>query len=232
MNRFDVVVIGGGPAGLTAGFWCAELGLKAAVLEAGDQLGGQLHVIKNPILNYPGCTAESGKRFFDKFVISLNSRAFERIVNSAVSSVSIAENAVTTHAGIKFIYRGLVIASGVRRRRLGIEGELAFVGRGILESGSGEATKTKGKTVAIIGGGDAALENALILSAYARKIYVIHRRGQFRARREFREPVINQPNIEILAPATPVAIRGKDFVEGVVVYEQSGKQRFIATDFV
>jgi thioredoxin reductase (NADPH) len=232
MDTFDVIVIGGGPAGLTTAFWSAELGLKAVVLEAADKVGGQIHLINNPIVNYPGCTAPNGKDFLGKFVKSLKSREFKQIINSSVKILLTEENKVLTESGFEYGYRSLVVASGVRKRRLGIEGETAFAGRGILESGTAEAAKTKGKTVAIIGGGDAALENAIILSSYAKKVYLIHRRGQFRAREEFQNRVFREPNIEIVAPAYPVAIEGKDFIEGIVVIDQSGRERLIKVDFL
>jgi thioredoxin reductase (NADPH) len=115
----------------------------------------------------------------------------------------------------------LIFAAGVRRRLLGIPGEKELVGRGVLISGVGEKLKAEGKTVVIVGGGDAALENSLILSDVAPRVIVVHRRAQFAARQEFIDAAVRRSNIEFMTGKTAVSINGEDRVRSVTVKDIS-----------
>lgn len=222
MNDFDITIVGAGPAGLSAALWCTELGFRTAIFEIAAKSGGQLHWIHNSIRNYPGCVALDGREFLAKFLQTIDLNATPLFLQSGINFIDTVGQIVRCDTGEEFRYRYAIIASGLRRRRLGIEGEDRFAGRGILRSGSAEAAKLAGKRVAIIGGGDAAVENALIISAVARKVYLIHRRRTFSARSEFLEEVKNRPNIEIVVPAKPLSISGSEYVEKVICENESG----------
>src|SRR5688500_2501014 len=182
---FDTVIIGGGPAGISAALWCSELGLSAVLLERSGQLGGQLHNIFNPIRNFPGREAENGEDFYREFVKCLQDRRVRIITNATIGRIDAGEKRTSLADGSSFRSTAIIIAAGVRRRDLGVRGEGEFRGRGVLESGAKDRRLVEGKRVVVVGGGDAAIENALIFSEFAEKVVVVHRRDRFTARSEF-----------------------------------------------
>lgn len=221
VESVDVIIIGGGPAGISAAIWCAELQLSAILFECSKELGGQLTKINAPIINYPGIVTENGREMSQRFSESLD--RFETAIRSNEKIVNIdpAMMAVTSESGITYKSKVIVIATGVRRRTLEIPGELELVGRGILDSGVGSKDRLKGKDVLIVGGGDAAFENAVILSEVASQVTLVHRRSGFSAREEFVETARARSNVKIIAPARIVSINGVDAVESVTLQEHS-----------
>ena len=223
-QNFDVIIVGGGAAGMSAALWCEELGLRALLLESGGELGGQLLRVYNPIENHLGREAENGRHLRDIFVKQIEKRKFAIRLESKVAEIDVRAKRVVLQSGEEFFARALVIATGVRRRKLGVEGEEKFAGRGILESGKRDAEKVSGQTVCIVGGGDAALENALILSETAAKVYLVHRRRRFRAREEFVEKVSLNSKIEIFYENAVRKIDGETHVEAVEVENLKSKR--------
>ena len=186
-KSFDVVIIGGGAAGMSAALWCDELGLQTLLLEENDELGGQLWRVYNPIKNHLGANATNGRALQKAFLKQIKSRGFTIRMESRIADIDIKKQSVALDGGEEIEWKFLVIATGVRRRQSGAKGEESFKDCGILESGKRDTKLVKNKRVAVIGGGDAALENALILAAAAAEVTVIHRRKDFRARAEFME---------------------------------------------
>jgi thioredoxin reductase (NADPH) len=215
--QWDVIVIGGGAAGMSAALWCEELGLRVLLLEAGGELGGQLLRVYNPIKNHLGAETENGREMRDLFLAQIKKRKFKIRRRAEVAEVDLQNKSVVTTTGETFAARFLIIATGVSRRRLNVEGEEKFAGRGILESGKRDAEKARGKAVCIVGGGDAALENALILTETAAKVYLVHRRRRFRARAEFLEPALKNPKIEIMTESVVKKIGGEKTVETIEI---------------
>jgi thioredoxin reductase (NADPH) len=211
----DVLIIGGGPAGLSALLWCNDLGLSATLLDRGSELGGQLLWIHNEIKNYPGRITRDGREMRDNFLSNFDHIEEQVILNAEVVSFDASTITATLADGSLVKARYAIIATGLRRRRLGIPGEDLFVGRGILESGSAQRELARGKRVAIIGGGDAALENALILSEFAEKVYVVHRRNTFKARESFVERARQASNVELLLNRIVTSINGDDAVRSI-----------------
>lgn len=216
-KEYDALIIGGGPGGLSAAFWCAELGLKAALVEKETELGGQLLWTFNPITNYLGVTARNGRELRDHFLQHIASSDFTHILGATVIKADLAKKVVDLDDGTQLSGKVIVIATGVRRRGLDVPGEDEFKGRGILASGAGSKDEVGGKTVLIAGGGDAALENALILSESAAKVIVVHRRSEFAARKEFVERAENRSNIEFVMNSNVMAIIGNAAVETVEI---------------
>jgi thioredoxin reductase (NADPH) len=220
-GKYDVIIIGGGAAGMSAALWCDELQLNALLLESKKELGGQLHSVYNPIENHLGVTAKNGNDLNRIFLKQIEKRKFEIRLNSKVKDVNFKTKSVQLTDGSEFSARAIVIATGTKRRKLGVEGEDHFQGKGILESGKREAEKVKGKTVAIIGGGDAALENALILAENAAKVYLIHRRKELRGRNEFVSKIVENKKIKLLTETKILEICGDQKLKSIKIEDIS-----------
>ena len=230
---FDVIIIGGGAAGLSAALWCDELGLSALLLEKEAELGGQLLWTYNAIKNHLGIEAENGLQMRDAFIRQIENRRFSVSLQSEVSQLNLEDKTIWLESGESFSARALIIATGVRRGKLGVEGEDKFKDRGILTSGKRDRNLVRDKRVVIVGGGDAALENALILAEAASEVKVVHRRNNFRARAEFIEAAKKNPKIEFLTETIVRRITGNEQIEAVEMENlQSGKNYLLPADAV
>src|SRR5260221_11802614 len=154
----DVLIIGAGPGGLSAARWCDELGLDTLVLEQNEHVGGQLLSVHNPIENYLGARATNGRELRDRFVEQTETSDFDLWTNVEIAGVDLKARRVRLRSGEELQSIAIIIATGLRRRKLGIPGEGEFIGRGMIES-SGDREAFAGKDVCVIGGGDAAAEN-------------------------------------------------------------------------
>ncbi|HEX8264383.1 MAG TPA: NAD(P)/FAD-dependent oxidoreductase [Pyrinomonadaceae bacterium] len=229
----DVIVLGAGAAGLSAALWCDELGLKTSVLERSSEIGGQLLRVFNPIENHLGAPrAQNGRDLRDSIAEQIERRNFQLRLNVNINSVDLSAKTISLASGERLSARALVLATGVRRRTLNVAGETEFRGRGILESGKRDAFLTEGKTVCVVGGGDAAAENALILAEWAAKVYLIHRSGEFRARTEFLDKIKENTKIETLTEARVNKILGGEAVERIELQNQAGKAFQIAVEAI
>lgn len=224
-NTVDVLVLGGGPAGMSAALWCAELGLDTILVEKDPAPGGQLRQIYNPVENYLGLRVENGAEMLSAFMRSIDRANFTRVFGSEAIGIDAESGRVTLADQTSISGRAIVIATGVRRRRLGIPGELEFAGRGIIASGVGDRELVRGKRLLIVGGGDAAIENALLLSDVARSIKVAYRAAEPRARAEFVSRLGERSNIELAARTTVSEIKGRDRVGSVVLIGENDHVR-------
>ena len=228
----DVVVIGGGPAGLSAAAWCSDLGLSAVLIEAEKTPGGQLYSINNPIVNYAGLEAANGREFAASLLRWQEQFAFRRMLGTRVESIEAEPLKVRTETGAEFWPSAVIVATGVSRRKLGLWGEDELVGKGILRSGAGQREEAKDKHAIIVGGGDAAIENALILGEHAERVTVIHRSREFRARPEFLAKAKAAANVELRTETFVTAIRGEELFEGVDVAGPGGAGDSIDADLL
>lgn len=193
-----MLVIGGGPGGITSAIWAADLGLSVAIVEEKAEVGGQLSAIHGPISNYPGVSVSNGSELKAHFSGSLSGFDVGVFTDTRLAEIDAENLTAKARDGRTFAAKAMILATGVRRRKLGIPGEDDLVGRGILGSGAGERESCAGKRVLIVGGGDAALENVQILSPFAERIYLVHRRDRFTARAEFLNSAKNDPKVEFL----------------------------------
>lgn len=211
-QQYDVIIIGAGPAGLTAGIYAARAGLKTLLIErygAGGQILNTYEVDNYPAL--PGITGgELGMKMsdhLDKFDVT-------RLM-AEVSSIDFNEgaNKITTDAG-QFIARSIILATGNSPRKLGIPGEEELTGAGVSYCATCDGAFFKNRTVAVIGGGDVAVEDAIFLARGCQKVYLVHRRNELRAAKILQKALFELENVEVVWDHIPKEIKGAD--EGMV----------------
>lgn len=222
----DVIIIGAGPAGLSTAFWCDELGLDTLVLEQAEQVGGQLHRVYNPINNYLGLKASNGEEVLERFTADLENADFDLWTETSISSVDLKAHRISLASGEELQSIAIVIATGVRPRELGVPGENEFAGKGMIESGARDAELFAGEDVCVIGGGDAAVENALSLAEVCPTVTLVHRGKKLRARREFTEKLQAKHCITVFTESVLTRIIGSDRVEAVEIQRKQGLKPF------
>jgi thioredoxin reductase (NADPH) len=222
----DVLIIGAGPAGLAAALWCDELGLDTLVLEQNASVGGQLHSIYNPIENYPGVRAGNGSEFLNRFSEQVSNADFDLWTDVEIESVDLRTRRVVLRSGEELQSISIIIATGVRRRRLGIPGEEEFAGHGIIESPSRDRESFAGKDVCVIGGGDAAAENALLLAGVCPTVTLVHRSKKLRARPTFVQQLQGQHCITVFPESVVTRILGNDEVAAVEILRKDALKPF------
>ena len=222
----DVIIIGAGPAGLSTAFWCDELGLDTLVLEQAEQVGGQLHRVYNPINNYLGLKVRNGAELLERFTADVDSAEFDLWTQTSITSVDLKAKRVSLASGEEIQSIALVIATGVRPRELGVPGEKEFVGKGMIESGARDRELFAGQDVCVVGGGDAAVENALLLAEICPTVTLVHRGKKLRARREFTEQLQAKHCITVFTEAVLTRIMGQDRVEAVEIQRKQGLKPF------
>ena len=222
----DVIIIGAGPAGLSTAFWCDELGLDTLVLEQAEQVGGQLHRVYNPIENYLGLKARNGQELLEYFTKDLDAAEFDLWTQVDIESVDLKARRISLRSGEELQTIAIVVATGVRPRELGVPGEKEFIGKGMIESGARDRHLFAGKDVCVVGGGDAAVENALLLAEVCPTVTLVHRGKKLRARREFAERL--QPNncITVFTESVLTRILGDEEVEAVEIQRKEGLKPF------
>ncbi|KXK00737.1 MAG: thioredoxin reductase [Acidobacteria bacterium OLB17] len=226
----NVIIIGGGPAGLAASIWCSDLGISHLLLEQELRTGGQLHKIFQPIPNYPGILTIDGASFAETLAEQAKSLGGTLRTHAPAATIDGTAMEVRLATGEKYAPKAIILATGVRRRRLGLPGEADL--SGVLESGSKQAAETKGARVAIVGGGDAAFENALILAKYASEVTLIHHSSRFRSRAEFTEPVSRDPKIRMLKDSVVKEIVSENGQVRGLLLERNGAAERIDVDFL
>ena len=222
----DVVIIGAGPAGLSAAFWCDDLGLDTLVLEQAEQVGGQLHRVYNPIGNYLGLKARNGEELLEIFAKDVDSAEFDLWTGTNITSVDLKARRISLASGENLQSIAIVIASGVRPRELGVPGEKEFIGKGVIESGARDRELFAGQDVCVVGGGDAAVENALLLAEVCATVTLVHRGKKLRARREFAERLRPNNRITVFTESVLTRIIGDEQVQAVEIQRKEGLKPF------
>lgn len=202
---YDVIVLGAGPAGLTAGIYSARGGLKTLVIEK-TFVGGQATTTPE-IVNYPGVKSTDGFSLTSTMAEQAKSFGCE-ILTADVTEISLTDKVKTVVAnGVKYESKTVVLASGANARKLGVEHEDELLGAGVSYCATCDGAFFKGKTVAVVGGGDTAVEDALCLNRFASKVYLIHRRDSLRANKALSDEIARS-NIEIVWNSTIAKLIG------------------------
>jgi len=224
-EKWDLVVIGAGPAGLTAGLYGSRLGVKTLILEKLNP-GGAI-TLSSEIENYPGvCQVKDGFSFMECWSEQATRFGAELRLEEVTSLSKKGDRFQIETASNRYESIAVIVATGSRHRKAGFKGEEEFTGKGVSYCAVCDGFFYKGQEVAVIGGGDTALEEALYLSKIAKKVYLIHRRDRFRAAPTTQKRVFNTPNIEIWWNSRVVEVKGEQLVEGIVV-EREGKTHFL-----
>ncbi len=222
----DVVIIGAGPAGISAALWCDELGLDTLVLEQQEEIGGQLLSVYNPIENYFGLRAHNGRELLERFSEPISKADFDLWTNVEIESVNLKAKRISLRSSEELQSISIIIATGVRRRQLGIPGEEEFVGHGIIESATRDRELFAGKDVCVIGGGDAAAENALLLAEVCPTVTIVHRGQSLKARREFVERLDANHCITVFTESVVTSVLGNEELEAVEILRKDALKPF------
>ncbi len=210
----DLIIVGAGPAGLSAALYAGRFGLDTLIFER-MSAGGQI-ILSSEIENYPGfpggiSTSELIERFKKQVVelgLGIETQEVLRIIPSSKSHTIKAEDKI-------YQTKSIIIASGAQARHLGVAGEEKFIGRGVSYCGTCDGPLFRGKDILAVGGGDRALEEAIFLSAYAQKVYLVHRRQEFRASKILVEKAKAIPKINFIFDSVVVEVCGENKVEQV-----------------
>ena len=212
MEQFDIIIIGAGTAGMTAGIYAARANKKTLILE-GKNYGGQ--IINTPdIENFPALNHISGI----EYATNLYNQVKELGVTYKREEVqNITEDRVVTTNKNQYQAKAVIIATGTQNRKLGLEGEDNLVGRGISYCATCDGRFYKGKNVAVIGGGNTAIEDAIYLSDLAEKVYLIHRREGFRADQKAIEILKSKENVEFILNNKPNKLIAENKLTGLEI---------------
>ena len=220
---YDIIIIGGGPAGLTAAVYARRAGKSALVIEK-NAFGGQISWSPR-VENYPGFISIGGVELGDRLLEQAMEQGAEAELEEVVAIRSEAGRmSVAVESGAKYQAGAVIIATGAKPRMLGLPREEEFIGNGVCFCAVCDGAFYKGLPVAVNGGGNSALQDALLLSEKCSRVYLIHRRDSFRGEAKLVEALRARGNVEFVLNARVSSLFGEDGLEGVTV-EQSGQER-------
>lgn len=216
-KKYDVIVIGAGPAGLTAGIYASRAGASVLIMEKGAP-GGQTNYSAE-LENYPGTDGISGSELASRMREQAVKYGAE-ILNDEVTGVDCRAKRVSTAYSGEIEGKSLILATGTRNRRLGLENEDAYVGAGISYCAVCDGNFFRGRRVAVAGGGNTAFKDALYLSKICERVYLVHRREGFRADRIYVDRARAADNIEFVLNRTVTGLSGEGRLSGIEVTDK------------
>ena len=220
---YDTIIIGNGPAGLTAAIYSARAGYQALVVSDNPSGGGQIATTYE-VANYPGLNGISGMELGEKFREHAKELGAEELVDH-VSAIEEASDAESEEAGFpllsvvtgkgRLLAKSVIIATGADHRKLQVPGEDRLSGAGVSYCATCDGGFFRKKTVAVVGGGDVALEDAIYLSRFAEKVYIIHRRDEFRGVKVLQDELLSNEKIEPIYDTVVTEIIGENSVKSL-----------------
>lgn len=229
---YDVIIIGSGPAGLTAGTYTSRAALSTVLL-AGVKWGGQL-MLTTEVENFPGFPEGiQGPELMERMRKQAE-RFGVRIIDENMSTFDFSSQPFkVSYANQTLIGHSVIIATGAETRWLGLPNEQRLIGRGVSSCAPCDAPFFKNKRVMVVGGGDAAMEEAMVLTKFASEVTLVHRRDEFRASKIMLDRVLNNPKVKVIKNAEMVDIFGEERVRGVKIKNiTDGNIREMETDGV
>ena len=229
---FDVLIIGGGPAGLTAGIYAGRGNLKTAIIEKG-QPGGQIAQTEE-VENYPGFPdVISGPELSQRMVQQAEKFGAEFLYDEVLSLEKISGGFRIKGYEKTYTASAVIIATGANPKRLNVPGEDKFYGRGVSTCATCDGFFYRGKNVIVVGGGDAAVEEGTFLTKFAESVTIIHRRDELRANKVAQERAFKNPKMKFVWNTVVEEVLGEEVVTGVRVKNmQTGEQSVMNTDGV
>ncbi|MCH5277223.1 MAG: FAD-dependent oxidoreductase [Desulfovibrionaceae bacterium] len=234
MKTYDAVVVGGGPAGLTAALYLVRAGVSVALVEKAAPGGQVLNTAE--VENYPGFPRGiKGFELADLFSAHLDDYQVERLRGEVIGLESMAggvHRLLLAEGAEAVAARAVIICSGARHRTLGVPGEERLTGKGVSYCAVCDGNFYRGRRVAVVGGGNSALEEALYLSRIVSRVYLIHRREAFRGSRVYQDKIAAMPaRIELVTSHVVEEVQGGEQLEGVLVrHVQTGAARTIPVE--
>ena len=219
---YDLIIIGGGPAGLTSALYALRANKKVLLLEARNY-GGQIINAHN-IENYPGIINISGYDFATNLYDQVKSLGLEYKKETVIR---IEEDKTVITNENTYNAKAIIVATGTENRKLNINREEEFVGKGISYCATCDGNFYKDKVVAVVGGGNTALQDAIYLSNIASKVYLIHRRDEFRGENKYLEELKNINNIEYILNSNIININGNNKLESIDIKDNDGNTKTI-----
>lgn len=231
-KQYDVVILGGGPAGLSAAIYAARGNAKTAVIDI-SMFGGQPSNYLE-LENYPALGKIGGYDMMEKFEEHADMFNLDKFPMQEIDKIDLQPTIKTieTKEAI-FETKTVIIATGAQAKKLGIPGEQEFIGRGVSYCAVCDGAFYRDKVVAVVGGGNAAVEEGCYLTKFAKKVYIVHRRDQLRADKIVQERAFNNEKVEFIFDTVPVEIKGNDCVETFTVKNvKTGEVTDLAVDGV
>lgn len=212
---YDLVIIGDGPAGISAGIYAVRYGLDTLILEK-DVISGQI-ALTDIVENYPGFSSIAGMELMDKFKEHAQEAGVTTEDGEVLNIKSDGDKKIISTDEGEIEAKAVIIATGANPQHLGVPGEEEFAGRGVSYCATCDGPFFRGKNVAVIGGGDSAITDALILSNLASKVYVVHRRDELRATKVLKDRAFSRNNIEFICDTILDEVLGDGSVEKVIL---------------
>lgn len=221
--EFDTVILGGGPAGLSAGIYASRGAVSTAIIDT-SMLGGQPSNYLE-LENYPGFPIIGGYDLMEKFEEHADKFGVQKFPMQEIVSVDLKSNPkIIKTQEAEFRAKTVIIACGAQPMKLGVPGEAEFVGRGVSYCAVCDGAFYKNKVVAVVGGGNAAVEEAMYLTKFADKVYVIHRRNELRADKIVQERAFKNDKIEFIWDSGVKEIKGDNLVHTAVLENVKTKE--------
>lgn len=215
---YDIAIIGAGAAGLTAAIYAVRAGKKTAVFEK-LVAGGQ--IVNTPkISNYPGTPGISGAAWSQALEKQASDLGAEMIYDEVLQLEQVDNGFKLSTEDESYTARTVIVATGLNERKMEVPGEAKFIGRGVSFCATCDGSFYKDKTVAVVGGGNTALSDALYLSDLAKKVYLVHRRTEFRGEFALQEKIKTRKNVELVLGYVPTEVLGDKHVTGLKVRER------------
>lgn len=222
-KKYDIVIVGAGTAGLSAAIYAVRAGKSVIVLEATTH-GGQ--IVNTPeVENYPGIKKISGFEFANNLYEQAKSLGAEVVYEKVIGIEVNGEEKIVHTAKEDYQAKAVILATGAKNRPLGLEHEKEWIGAGISYCAICDGMFYRGKDVAVAGGGNTALEDAIFLTNYCRKVYLIHRRDAFRGEEKLLQTLKEKPNVEFVLNANITRLIGEDGVDGVEVEDKNTHEK-------
>ena len=231
-KEFDVVILGGGPAGFSAGIYTARGNVSTAILDV-SMLGGQPSNYLE-LENYPAFMKIGGFELMEKFEEHADMFGVQKFPMQEIEFIDLVSSPkIIRTKEAEFRAKSVIIATGAKPMKLGVKGEEEFVGRGVSYCAVCDGAFYKDKVVAIVGGGNSAVEEAIYLTKFASKVYIIHRRDELRADKIIQDRAAKNEKIEFVLNSVVCEIQGQDLVNNLILKNTKTDEMFnLAVDGV